>query len=107
VSEASRRLFLLRYRVKPEHAEHNLQLVRAVFDELDVARPAGVRYSTFLLDDRVTFVNVVAIENEAGLNPLAELAAYRRIQEGKHERFDEAPITTELHEIGAYRIFSD
>lgn len=106
MTDATRRVFLLRYRVKPEHAPHNLQLVRAVFDELESA-PAGIRYSAFLLDDRLTFVNIVAIENEAGLSPLAELAAYRRIQEGKHARFDEAPVTTELHEIGAYRIFSE
>jgi hypothetical protein len=31
----------------------------------------GVRYSTFLLDDRLTLVNLVAIVSEAGLGPLA------------------------------------
>jgi hypothetical protein len=85
VSEKSRRVVLLRYRVKPEHGEHNLQLVWAVFDELEVARPAGVRYSTFLLDDRLTFVSLVAIESAAGLSPLAELAEFRRVQEANHE----------------------
>jgi hypothetical protein len=50
-----KRVFLLRYKTKPQHAAENERLVHAVFDEIHRARPEGIRYSTFLLDDGLTF----------------------------------------------------
>jgi hypothetical protein len=100
-----RRVFLLRYKVKPEHAAENERLVRAVFDEIHRAQPQGIRYSTFLLDDGLTFVNIVATETSSGLAPLGQLQAYRQIQQGKYDRFDQPPQVTELHELGTYRVF--
>jgi len=100
-----RRVFLLRYKVKPGHAADNERLVRAVFDEIHRARPEGIRYSTFLLDDGLTFINIVATETSSGLAPLGQLQAYRQIQQGKYDRFDEPPQVTELHELGTYRVF--
>jgi hypothetical protein len=102
-----RRVFLLRYKTKPEHATENKRLVRAVFDEIHRVQPEGIRYSTFLLDDGLTFVNIVATETSSGLAPLGKLQAYRRIQHDKYDRFDEPPQVTELHELGTYRVFDD
>lgn len=101
-----KRVFMVRYKVKPDQAANNVQLVRAVFEELQSVQPAGIRYSTFLLDDGVTFINLVVTETEDGLSPLGSLKAYRKIQQGKFDRFDEAPIVTELHEIGDYRVLA-
>lgn len=101
-----RRVFLLRYKTKPEYAAENERLVRAVFDQLRDARPAGISYSTFILDDGVTFINIVATEIDAGLAPLGGLDAYRRIQHNKYERFEEPPQATELHELGSYGLFA-
>ncbi len=100
-----RRVFLLRYKTKPEHAAENERLVHAVFDEIHRVQPEGIRYSTFLLDDGLTFVNIVATETSSGLAPLGQLQAYGRIQQGKYDRFDEPPQVTELHELGTYRVF--
>jgi hypothetical protein len=100
-----RQVFLLRYKTKPERAAENEQLVRAVFEEIHRAQPEGIRYSTFLLDDGLTFVNIVVTETSDGLAPLGKLEAYRRIQQGKFDRFDEPPQVTELHELGTYRVF--
>jgi hypothetical protein len=100
-----RRVFLLRYKTKPQRAAENQRLVRAVFDEIHRARPEGIRYSTFLLDDGLTFINIVATETSSGLAPLGQLQAYQQIQQGKYDRFDEPPQVTELHELGTYRIF--
>lgn len=102
-----RRVFMVRYTVKPDQADRNEELVGAVFDELHSAQPTGIRYSTFVLDDGVSFVNIVATETEDGLGPLSQLAAYRQIQEGKYERFEEAPVVTELREIGSFRVFAE
>jgi hypothetical protein len=100
-----RRVFLLRYKTKPQHAAENEHLVRAVFDEIHRTQPEGIRYSTFLLDDGLTFINIVATETSSGLAPLGQLQAYRQIQQGKYDRFDEPPQVTELHELGTYRVF--
>jgi hypothetical protein len=103
-----RRVFMVRYKVKPDQAANNEQLIRSVFEELQITQPDGIRYSTFRLDDGVTFVNLVVTETEGGLGPLGQLKAYRQIQEGKFDRFDGgAPIISELHEIGDYRVFAD
>jgi hypothetical protein len=38
---------MVRYRVKPDQAARNEELVRAVYDELHRTQPAGLRYATF------------------------------------------------------------
>ena len=42
---------LLRYKVKPEHAAENEQLVRAVYEELQCTEPSGFHYATFQAGD--------------------------------------------------------
>ena len=41
------RRVMVRYRVKPDQVAANEELVRAVYEELDRARPDGFRYATF------------------------------------------------------------
>jgi hypothetical protein len=41
-----RRVFMVRYKVKPDQAANNEQLIRAVFEELQITQPDGIRYST-------------------------------------------------------------
>src|SRR3954451_23557671 len=89
---------MVRYRVKPEYVAENEDLVRAVYAELDERRPDGLRYATFKLDDGVTFVHIAHVE-EFQLN---ELAAFQRFREGLPERCAEAPVRTELTEVGSY-----
>jgi hypothetical protein len=96
---------MVRYRVKPEEAAGNEELVRAVYDELDRTQPAGMRYATFKLDDGVTFVHVHSNESDDGRNPLAELASFKAFQAGIADRCDETPVVAELHEIGSFRFF--
>ena len=49
---------LVRYRVKPDRADENAELVRAVYEELAAHQPPGFRYATFVLDDGVTFTHI-------------------------------------------------
>ena len=49
---------LVRYRVKPEEAARNEELVRRVYEELHCTTPAGLRYATFALEDGVSFVHL-------------------------------------------------
>jgi quinol monooxygenase YgiN len=91
---------MVRYRVKPDQAARNEELVRAVYDELHRTQPAGLRYATFRMQDGVTFVHLA--EHEDAESPLTELAAFAKFQEGIRARCDEPPVATELHEIGSF-----
>jgi hypothetical protein len=97
------RRVMVRYRVKPDRAAENEALVRAVYDELERTEPAGLRYATFKLDDDVSFIHVA--ETEAGRNPLSDVKAFKEFQRDIGERCDEAPVVTELREIGSFRFF--
>jgi hypothetical protein len=95
------RQVMVRYKVKPEHAAENEELVRAVYAELKDSAPADLRYATFQLEDGVSFVHVAITED--GQNPLTEVAAFREFQKQIGERCEEQPVVSELREIGSYR----
>jgi hypothetical protein len=94
---------MVRYKVKPDRAQENEELVRAVYDELQRTTPAGLRYATFQLEDGVSFVHVA--QTEDGQNPLTEVAAFGEFQKEIGERCEEPPVVAELREIGSYRFF--
>lgn len=98
------RQVMVRYKVKPELAPENERLVRAVYDELAHSAPAGLRYATFKLEDGVTFVHLASIETDDGHNPLEGIAAFKRFQEDSRELRQEPSVTSELREIGSYRM---
>ena len=75
------RRVMVRYKVKPERAAENEELVRAVYDELQRTAPDGLRYATFRLEDGVSFVHVSPRPRTAR-NPLTEVEAFARFQEG-------------------------
>jgi hypothetical protein len=99
------RVVMVRYRVKPERATENEELVRAVYEELEQTRPAGLRYATFQLEDGVSFVHLASVETEDGRNPLSELQAFRDFQKEIGDRCDEAPVVADLRPIGSFRVF--
>ena len=93
---------LVRYRVKPDRAQENAQLVRDVYAELAERKPPGFRYATFTMEDGVTFVHV-ALTEDAKDAPLTSLPAFERFRSGLGERCDEPPQPTRLPtQVGAY-----
>jgi hypothetical protein len=101
------RAVMVRYKVKPGRAEENEALVRAVYRELDERQPAGFRYATFKLDDRLTFVHLAWVETTDGPGPLPELPAFQRFQAAIRERCDEPPVVSRLDEVGSFRWLGD
>jgi hypothetical protein len=91
---------MVRYKVKPERAGENEELVRAVYAELAQSRPPGLRYETYKLDDGVSFVHVAVTAERPG--PLPQVAAFRRFQQAIAERCAEPPVATELSPVGSY-----
>jgi hypothetical protein len=94
------RRVMVRYTIKAERVAENEQLVRAVYEELDRAQPDGLHYATFKLNDGVTFIHLATHENE---NPLQQVEAFQRFQQGIRDRCDEPPAVAQLEEIGSYR----
>ena len=92
---------MIRYKVKPDQVERNLELVRAVYQELESTQPDGLRYATFQLEDKVSFVDFALGADLPG--PLPQLEAFRRYRANLEERCDER-VVTELHEVGSFRL---
>ena len=96
---------MVRYKVRPEQAAENERLAAAVYDALRAARPSGLRYATFRLEDGVSFVHIVAHEEADGSNALTSLPAFKAFSAGVKERCVEPPVRVELTGIGAYGFF--
>ena len=94
------RAVVVRYRVKADALEQNLQLVRAVYDELAAIRPAGLRYSTYRVDE-TTFVHVALIEGNG--NPLIEVPAFQAFTDGINDRCEEPPQAVSGELVGTYQ----
>lgn len=71
------------------------------------APPSGIRYATFRAGDGVSFVHVASIETADGQSPLPALNAFKEFQHDIRERCDEAPVVTELSEVGSFHVFGD
>ena len=93
---------MVRYRVKPDRAAENEELVRAVYAELHRTQPDGFHYATYQLDDGVSFVHIATQTGDAP-NPLTELEAFQRFSKDIADRCEDQPALSELREIGSYR----
>jgi hypothetical protein len=91
---------MVRYKVKPERAAENEQLIHAVYEELHRTRPQGLRYTTFRLEDGVSFVHIALQEDDAP--GLSDVKAFREFTRQIEDRCDEQPSATILHQIGAF-----
>lgn len=92
---------MIRYKVKPGEVGRNLELIRAVYEEMEAARPEGLGYATFRLEDGVSFVDFVSMEDGPGA--LSRIEAFGRFRSTLDERCDEPPTITDLREVGSYR----
>ncbi len=92
---------VIRYTTKPESADENARLIRAVFAELASQRPAGLRYTALRLDDGVSFVHVAELDDETR-NPLAASEAFATFQAGVAGRCAQGPAAADATIVGSY-----
>ena len=95
------RTSVIRYRTRPEAAEENVRLVKAVYAALDKATPAELEYATYRLEDGVTFVHVAELPDAD--NPLAALPEFTEFQRQIAERCVEQPAPSAATVVGSYR----
>jgi hypothetical protein len=93
---------VVRYTTRPEHADENERLIRAVFAELAEQAPAGLHYSAIRLEDNVSFVHVAVLDGED--NPLNALAAFGAFVGGISDRCTEGPTPVNGTVVGSYQM---
>ena len=97
---------LIRYQTKPEAADRNAELVKAVFAELQAAQPEGVRYLTLRLEDD-SFVHIVETAAEDGSSAIPKLKAFQEFQSGIRDRCVEPPAPRNAVVVGNYRMLNE
>jgi hypothetical protein len=91
---------VVRYRTRPESADENARLVKEVYAALAELAPADFRYTTYRLDDQVSFVHVA--EYGGSDNPLAGLPAFAEFQRDIAARCVEQPAPSGATIVGSY-----
>ncbi|HEX7938726.1 MAG TPA: hypothetical protein VF483_07010, partial [Gemmatimonadaceae bacterium] len=95
------RRVMVRYTTKPEHAEENARLAREVYAALHRTKPAGLKYTTYRLDDGVSFVHISEVEDGEN-NPLQQVPEFKAFTAGVKERCSVPPVTTHIEEVGSF-----
>jgi hypothetical protein len=88
------RVTMVRYTAKPDRADENERLSRAVFAELRAKTPAGVAYALCRAGDEFThvFINFNGDESE----PVTGLPSFKAFEEGAQARWLTPPEATRL-----------
>jgi quinol monooxygenase YgiN len=92
---------VVRYKVRPDRADENETLVRAVYEQLHRERPGALRYATFRLPDGVSFMHLVVETDEPG-RILNEVSAFQAFVAAIGERCDEPPVVSDVKLVGSY-----
>jgi len=95
---------LIRAKVKPECVADVTAGVERMFDAIEQAHPQGVRYSSSLLHDGVTFLAHLELRDGVD-NPLPSVPAFREFQENLKQWIAEPPVPEHLTVIGSYHSF--
>lgn len=96
---------MIRYKVRPDRADENESLVKAVYDQLDRERPEGLHYATFKLPNGFSFMHIVFESDQPG-RILNEVAAFKAFVAEIESRSEEPPVATELTVVGSYNFGS-
>jgi hypothetical protein len=96
---------MVRYKVRPDQADENERLVKAVYEQLARERPEGLHYATFKLPDGVSFMHIVFETDQPG-RILSEVAAFKAFGAEVESRCDEPPVATGLTLVGSYGVGS-
>jgi quinol monooxygenase YgiN len=90
---------MIRCKVRPDGIEASLESFQEVYEEMRSVQPKGLRYATFQLEDKATFVSFAEMEDP---EVLQQLEAFQRLRATPRQGFDEPPVLTMLHEVGSY-----
>ena len=97
----------VRYTVQPEYVDHNKENIRKVMEEVRSLNPEGLKYATFQLDDKATFIHIAMFEEHESRKILGTLKSFQTFQkELKDSQPVSPPQPIDLHLVGSsYDIF--
>ncbi len=98
------KVVMVRVKVKDIHVAEIEAAGERLFAALDREQPQSIRYTTCRLPDGVTYVNLIAVDDEVD-NPLLALPEARAFQEGLKQWLAEPPTSEQLMVLGSYRFF--
>jgi hypothetical protein len=96
---------MVTYTVKPGHEEENAALVRAVFEELEQTRPAGLRYAVFYFPESRQFIHLYT--DEGSTSGVQGLPSFQAFVSGAEDRHEQPATFTQPELIGDYLTFDD
>ena len=94
---------VVRYTTKPESADENEKLIKAVFAQLTERQPGGLRYVAIRLDDGASFIHIAVLDDD-DQNPLTVLPAFGEFVSAINERCTSGPAPANGTVVGAYGI---
>ena len=99
------KVLMVRSKVKEENVADAQAATEKVFQALEQAQPAGVRYAVSRLSDGVTLVALLELgkDGEHPMNALA-LPAYDELRENLKQWYAEPPAVEQMTVIGSYRL---
>lgn len=97
-------LTMIRATLKPESVPQVDAAIERLFEALEAAKPAGVRYASLRLPDEVTAVILLEIEDAAS-NPLGQIPEFVQFQQDLRGWIAAPPEAQPLVVKGSYRLF--
>jgi hypothetical protein len=94
---------VVQYRVMPERADENQQLIEAVFAELESRQPEGSTYKAIRLDDGVSFIRIVTEQDSANPDSLQAVPAIQGFVADIGSRCDVPPVAKGASIVGRFR----
>jgi hypothetical protein len=93
---------VVRYKTHPQCADENAALVKAVFEALRRAQPAGLRYQAVRGRDGVTFTHLASVAEGQEVHPLTSLPEFKAFVWDLRTRCAEPPAVVEGDVLGRY-----
>ncbi len=91
---------IIRYKVKEDRVEENINLIKKVFEELKELNPADFKYKSYFLKESGEFVHIAEIYGEE--NPITKVKAFAEFQKDLKDRCIEPPLATTPELIGEF-----
>jgi hypothetical protein len=99
-------VFTVRAQLKPERVEEAEAAVKRMFAAIEREGLEGIRYASIRLQDGVTFLALLEVEDGVE-NPLLGLPEAREFYDRLPELYSGQPEVGPGTVIGSYRLFSD
>jgi hypothetical protein len=97
-------LLMVRAKLREENVAEAKAETEKVIQALEQARPAGVRYAAGVLNDGVTFIALLEME-QGQEHPLRAFPPYAELIEKLKQWYAEPPTVEHLATIGSYQLF--